>query len=223
METEVLERVSDLENAIYEYVKQMTHANLVTSRNLDRLERQIEQSRRDMEADTRNLKKEMSDFKQEMREDRKSMNKQWGDLANKLGTLVEDIIAPAVRPVMEQYFKEEVTYRAVNVRKFDKARNLRGEFDVVATSASFLFLVETKVSPDRDNLLDFKRKTIPNFRQLFPEFDHLKLVPVFSSLRFEDDLAELATSEGIYLMAYREWEYMDILNFEQLNQQASNT
>ncbi|MFN4256819.1 MAG: hypothetical protein ACK4Q5_17600 [Saprospiraceae bacterium] len=278
METEVLERVSDLENAIYEYVRQMTHANLNTSRNLDRLERQVEQSRRNMEEDSRKLrqelsafkdemsafkdemsafkdemsafkdemsafkdemsdfkdemsdfkdemsdfKDEMSDFKQEMREDRKNMNKQWGELANKMGTLVEDIIAPAVRPVMEQYFKEEVTYRAVNVRKRDKAQNLRGEFDVVAASASFLFLVETKVSPDRTKLLDFKHKTIPTFRQLFPEFEHLKLIPVFSSLHFEDDLTELANAEGIYLMAYREWEYMDILNFEQINQTASN-
>ncbi len=45
----------------------------------------------------------MRDFKNEVRRDPKEMNKKWGELASKMGTLVEDIIAPAVRPVMEKY------------------------------------------------------------------------------------------------------------------------
>jgi len=36
-------------------------------------------------------------------------------------------------------------------------------------------------------------------------------------LRFDDDLIKLAVQEKIYLLAYREWEYMDILNFEQIH------
>ncbi len=36
----------------------------------------------------------MDSFKDEMKEDRKRMNKQWGDPANRLGTLAEDVVAP---------------------------------------------------------------------------------------------------------------------------------
>ena len=42
------------------------------------------------------FKDEMADFKNEPETDRKNRNKQWGELANKMGTLVEDIISPAV-------------------------------------------------------------------------------------------------------------------------------
>lgn len=213
MYPEVEERVSTLELVLQDFIRQTNHALMNNNRNLDRMERDTRELKREMAE----FKQEMAGFKAEMREDRKKMNQEWGALANKMGTLVEDIIAPAVRPVMEQYFKEEVTYRAVNVRKFDKAQNLRGEFDVVAASASFVFLVETKISPNREKLLEFKQKTIPTFRQLFPEFSGARLIPVFSSLRFDDEFLPLATAEGIYLMAYREWEYMDILNFEALN------
>jgi hypothetical protein len=37
---------------------------------------------------------EMHEFKDEAERDRKRMNKQRGELANKMGTLVEDIVAP---------------------------------------------------------------------------------------------------------------------------------
>jgi myosin heavy subunit len=180
------------------------------------------------------FKDEMKEFKDEMKEfkdqtvasgdrmeaDRKEMarqwNKQWGELANKMGTLVEDIIAPAVRPVMAQCFKEEVDYRAVNVRKHDKATGLRGEFDVVASSQSYVFLVETKSSPKVSDITHLLEQKVPRFRELFPEFADLKMIPVLASLRFEDSMLQPATEAGVFLMAYREWEYMDLINFNEL-------
>ncbi len=38
----------------------------------------------------------------------------------------------------------------------------------------------------------------------------------FGNLRFEENMIELATEEKIYLLAYREWEYMNFLNFDKL-------
>ncbi|WP_373507557.1 hypothetical protein [Thiocapsa sp.] len=40
------------------------------------------------------LKDESLRYREEAERDRKSMNRQWGELANRLGTLVEDIVAP---------------------------------------------------------------------------------------------------------------------------------
>ncbi|MCW5921765.1 MAG: hypothetical protein KIS77_05435 [Saprospiraceae bacterium] len=202
---EIEERFTTVEAALAEYI-------ITTNRSQLRLERALEQLSKEM----KEFKDEMKGYKEESRQEFREMKKQWGELANKMGTLVEDIIAPAVRPVMEQYFKEEVTYLAVNVRKKDKAQNLRGEFDVIAASASRVFLIETKSSPKKEQISTFKNEVIPRFRQLFPEYHHLQLTPVFSSLRFEEDLIEVGTQEGIYMMAYREWDYMDLLNFEAL-------
>jgi len=34
-------------------------------------------------------------------------------------------------------------------------------------------------------------------------------------------MTELATEKKIYLLAYREWEYMDFLNFDKLGQKQA--
>lgn len=101
------------------------------------------------------FKNEMSDFKKEVRNDQKQMNKKWGELANKMGTLVEDIIAPAVRPVAEKYFNCEILSFSVNIRKKDKILGLQGEFDVIAVSEDYVFLIEAKSRPKKQYLYDF--------------------------------------------------------------------
>ncbi|MEQ1745288.1 MAG: hypothetical protein ABMA02_07680 [Saprospiraceae bacterium] len=205
MYTEIEQKMSDLEMVLSEFIVQ-------TNKSFKNLHNEM----KDFKDEMKDFKDEMKDFKDEMRQDRRDMNKQWGELANKMGTLVEDIIAPAIRPAIEKYFKEEVTYRAVNVRKKDTALNLRGEFDIVATTPSAVFLVETKSSPKATHLQEFQNDVIPRFRQLFPEYKNLKMVPVLASLRFEGSFLPLATEAGIYLLAYREWDYMDLLNFDAL-------
>lgn len=122
---------------------------------------------------------------------------------------------------MTSFFKEEITFRGVNMERKDTARDLRGEFDVVAASESYVFLIETKSRPQRIHLEEFTEKKIPRFRELFPEFAALEMIPVFASLRFKDEFLSWATEAGIYLMAYREWDYMDILNFEALHPVSS--
>lgn len=198
MYAEIEQKMSDLEMVLAEFIIQ-------TNKSFQSLHKEM-----------KDFKDEMKDFKDEMIQDRRNMNKQWGDLANKMGTLVEDIIAPAVRPVLEKYFREEVMYLAVNVRKKDTAKGIQGEFDIIASTRTCVFLVETKTSPNSTHLQDFHKKTIPRFRQLFPEFANLTLIPVLAGLRFEDSFLPLATRAGVYLLAYREWDYMDLLNFDAL-------
>jgi len=48
----------------------------------------------------------------------------------------------------------------------------------------------------------------------FPEYKDKELIPIFASLVFDDNLIKYASRKGLYLMAYREWDYMDIINFD---------
>jgi hypothetical protein len=57
---------------------------------------------------------------------------------------------------------------------------------------------------------------ISEFKVLFPEFSHLKIIPVLGSLRFDEKFIPLATANNIFLMGFREWEYMDLINFQEL-------
>ena len=56
---------------------------------------------RQNEADTQIFKDEMKEFKDESIRDRREMNKRWGEIANSLGIIVEDLVSPAVRPAIK--------------------------------------------------------------------------------------------------------------------------
>ncbi len=84
-----------------------------------------EQEMRDFRREMSEFKDEMSVFKDGMRRfreasesDRKAMNKRWGDLADKMGTLVEDIVAPNMPGVQREFFGlVEPGLMAVRVRR----------------------------------------------------------------------------------------------------------
>jgi len=189
---------------------------------VDRLEKlmaELIKTQQKTELELERLSKEMREYKEENRRQNKEMNKRWGELANKLGTIVEDIIAPAVSPVIKQYFNCEIDDLQVNRKKKDIKTGLKDEFDVIAVSddCKMVFLVEVKSNPKIDYINEFKDKKIDRFLALFPEYREYKLIPIFASLRLEEDIINYLTKQKIYAMAYKEWEYMDILNFDKID------
>jgi hypothetical protein len=94
------DRVSELERMM----KDLAYAHMQTEMSLDSLCKEIRAFKEEM----RGFKDEMRGFKDETRADRKSMNKQWGELANKMGTVVEDIVAPNIPRIAREYFHCEI-------------------------------------------------------------------------------------------------------------------
>ena len=78
------------------------------------------------------MKNDLKAYKEENRQDRRNMNKQWSELANKMGTIVEDIVAPAVRPVLKKYFNVHVEHFAIKASMHLKDSDLKGEYDALA-------------------------------------------------------------------------------------------
>jgi len=163
----------------------------------------------------REFKNEMKEFKDEIRDDIRESNKRWGALANKLGTIVEDIIAPAIGPVLKKYFQCDPEEIAIRIKK--RKGDLKDEFDAVAVCENRVFLFEVKATPKPEYVTEFKEEKTESFKKLFPEHRDKELTLIFASLRLEDDIINLLTKLGIYGMAYREWEYMDILNFDEVS------
>jgi hypothetical protein len=155
----------------------------------------------------------MTAFKDETLKDRKEMNKQWSKLAQKMGTLVEDLIAPALRPVLKKYFQCEVTMEGQ--RMFKRLNNRDYEVDAIASCDDKVFMIEARTSPrqkDIDEILEKKGL----FFEFFPEYKDKELIVIFGSITFPDDVVEYASKKRIYVMGWREWEYMDILNFDKV-------
>jgi hypothetical protein len=54
------------------------------------------------------------------------------------------------------------------------------------------------------------------FKKFLPEYENKELMPIFGSIVFPENVIKYASKKGVYLMAYREWEYMDIVNFDEV-------
>ncbi len=203
-------RTSRLEDVLDEFIRS-------TQASLNRLSMEMREFKEEM----REFKEEMLEFKEEMRaaekrseRERRDMNKKWGELSNKMGTMVEDIIFPATRPLIKRYFKCNPLFLANRVqrRKDDRLE----EFDVISACEDKVFLIEVKSTLRPKHIEEFKEK-MKRFREFFPEYKDKKLIPIFASLSIDDNFVNMLSKEGIYAMAYREWDYMDILNFEKVN------
>ena len=198
-------------------------------RNTTRLDR-IEKLMEDLILDTQEFKNEMREFKNEMREfkdktekiiedmrkDHKRMNRKWGEVSNKLGSVIEDLIYPATSESIRRYFDCDIDFKAINIRK--KIGEVKGEFDIVASSSTCkkVFLIEVKATVKKEYIDYFKENTIERFKKLFVEFSDYEVIPIFASIVLDENIIKYLTDIKIYAMAYREWDYVDILNYKDI-------
>ncbi|MBF0345799.1 MAG: hypothetical protein HQL06_16420 [Nitrospirae bacterium] len=77
-------------------------------------------------------------------------------------------------------------------------------------------MIEVKSKPDTrdvDYILD-KINTLPTF---FKECKDKQIIPMLASTAIEDNLLTYANRKGLYVVSFRKWEYLDILNFDAIN------
>jgi len=187
------ERISTLEHVLEEFI-------IHTDTSLDRLERGLD-----------DFKEEMNRFKDRMEASHKEMNKQWSALAKKMGTLDEDLVSPAVRPVISKYFKCDPIDRSI--RNLRRKNGDSFEVDVLAVCKDKVFMIEVRSTP-RVNYVDEILEKVPLFKEFYPEYEDKEVIPIFAGIIFPENIVQYATRKGLYVMAYREWEYMDIINFD---------
>jgi chromosome segregation ATPase len=238
---ELKERVSTLEHALGSFMIQTEKAITSLSREIQSLSlemkdfkdemkefkdemkdfknemKEFKDEMKDFKDEMKEFKIEMKDFKDEMRKERLDMNKKWGELSNKLGSIAEDIAAPGLLGVVRRYFlkdpdKRMDTIYIRNIKDKDETR----EFDAVAITPEYFFLCEIKSTPRNDSVKDFisliKNEKIYEY---FPEYQHLTLVPIFSSFELPSNVVKNLTKNKILAMAMGE-EHMEILNQEVL-------
>ncbi|MDI6802142.1 MAG: hypothetical protein QMD01_08875 [Thermodesulfovibrionales bacterium] len=161
----------------------------------------------------RRLETEMRAFKDEMKEEMKNKNREWSNLAKKMGTIVEDLIAPALRPVLGKYFECEV--KMEGQRMFRRKAGEDYEVDAVAACEDKVFMIEVKSTPKVNDIEAIEEKS-RRFFEFFPEHNGKELIVIFGSISFAENVIHNASRKNIYVMGWREWEYMDILNFEEI-------
>ncbi len=196
------ERIDTLESILGRFI---VHTDVA----LRRLEREMKEFKDEM----KEFKDEMKGFKKQQDEEWRKWRKEWSNISKKMGTIVEDLIAPALRPVLEKYFKCDVTMEGQ--RQFRRKNVEDYEIDAIAGCDDKVFMVEVRSTP-RINYVDEIAEKKEKFFEFFPEHKGKELIVIFGGITFSDNIIQHASKNKIYVMAWREWEYMDILNFEEV-------
>jgi hypothetical protein len=198
-----------LENEMKEFKDEMRKFREEAERDRKSLHEEMKEFKDEM----KEFKDEMTSFRNEMKEESKRKNREWSNLAKKMGTLVEDLIAPALRPVLNKYFGCDVSMEGQ--RMFRREDGQDYEVDAIAACNDKVFMVEVKSTPRFDDIKEILEKK-ERFFEFFPEHQGKDLIVIFGSITFADDVVEHAGRNGIYVLGWREWEYMDILNFDEV-------
>jgi hypothetical protein len=211
--SEFKNEMSEFKNEMLEFKNEMSEFKNEMSEFKNGMSEFKNEMRYDLEKYREENRLALEEYKEENRKENREMNQRWGKLSNKMGTIVEDIIYPAARPLISRYFKVEINNIDIssNVSRMNENRD-REEFDIIASIPDKVFLIEVKSTMRDYYINEFKDKTI-RFINFFPEYRNKQLIPIMASLSMQPNTVHLLTENHIYAMAYREWDYMDILNF----------
>jgi hypothetical protein len=198
----VAQKVSELEKAMMELVYQ----SRLTEMNINRLSEEMREFKNNTEMDIKKRSEEMREFKS-------TMDKRWGELARKMGTLIEDIFIPSFDPMIEKYFG--LTLKDVMPRRKVRKNEETLELDILAYAGEKAFVVEVKSSPDRvEYVYDFleKLKTLPDF---IPEIKKYQIIPIYAALNMENSTINLLTKNHIYALIVK-GDILEIVNFQEV-------
>jgi len=209
------DRVDRLEALFGQFLTEMALLNKnANERNQAAEDRQarFEQEMREFKDEMGEFKDEMGEFKDEMRASKRELDKKWGDLANKMGTIIEDILAPNLRRLAREHFRFEtiLDFMIRRSRRRPDRPEMESEFDTLVVGPEAVILGEAKSSPTLEYADAFADK-VGTFFDFFPEYRGRRLIAVFGSWAIADLIVTRLTVHGIYAMRMGE-DTMELAN-----------
>ena len=208
----VEERTGSLETILAAFMARTDASMARTDERIGRLERMVER-----------MEQEGAREREEAARERKEMNKRWGELANSMGTVVEDIVAPSIRRLAPEVFdcgEQRYFGTRVSVNRSDDPSRER-EFDALYAGARAVLLNQTKSTPRTEHVQEFVEfLESGEFALYFPQFRELPIRPAFSSLSIPEDVVRYLTRRGIYAIAMGD-ETMQVLNLDAVRNRRS--
>lgn len=171
----------------------------VTEERIDRIERAVQDFITSMKDSQLRTESELREFKDDMKQQNREMNIKWGQMAKKLGTITEDLVAPSIPRIVKEEFGLEVT--DLMIRRKKKLQDGRvKEYDAVAVAGECVFVDETKSTLDSEDVNDFL-KDIQEFKDFFPEYKKNKIIGILASLYADESVIRYAEKSGFLVLA----------------------
>ncbi len=245
MATEVEERLSIVEEAMFDFKKfasiiihEMKEDTRRLKENLDEhnsnMEKMSNEHNSNMEKMSNKHNSNMEKLRNELNEKlvqidrekaegwikyKKEANKIRGELSDRIGTLAEDFAYPNVPIIAEKYFgcpdePNDIFLRRKKMHPVSGKKDKR-EYDVVAVYDDCVICTGIKYKGKSSDIIQF-RKSLDVFFEYYPEYENLRLIPLFASLQLDDSIVNLCSKKGIYCMTLTV-ETMDIINYDRVS------
>ncbi len=145
---------------------------------------------------------------------RREFNKQQGEIANRLGTLAEDLVAPSLPRILMEIThcpSRDKVAMAVRVRRPHPTEpGQNQEYDVIVSCGQYALFNETKTRlrpADVDRLIE----RLERVRPYFPEYATQKILGSLASLYVDPSLVQYANRQGVLILATGD-ELMEVIN-----------
>jgi len=198
---------------------ELSQAHKETEQSIKQLNQTITRVEQQTERDREAWQQRMVQYELEQKQHRKAWNKQWGETANRLGRVVEDIVAPNIPRIAAEQLGYTATLEDFSIRRkvsYPGQPDKQREFDTIAVYPNVVILNETKETVRQSYLENFAAFVESGeFYGYFPQYQGRKLIPIFSSLYLAEPAVNYLTKHGIYALAMGD-ETMTLLNFEQV-------
>jgi len=168
-----------------------------------------------LSAEMKAFQEEMKEFKKWAKESIENLNRQWGSLAQKMGTLVEDIFAPSIDKAIERYFG--MSPDIIDTRKYIRKEGRSTEFDILALceKEKKAYLVEVKANPDKKEYIEDFLQKLNEAPFFFPVLQEYTLIGIYAALNIKEETVAFLTRKKLYAMIFR-GDVLEIVNFEAL-------
>jgi len=174
---------------------------------LSELSEQSKQTQLELQSLAKQTQAELDSLAKQVKE----TTKQMGEQSRRMGTLVEDIVAPDMLRILRQVagISEDIE-GIINVRhkEFYGGKELNGhphmlELDAIARCGDYALINETKTTLRSEDVKDFVAR-LAIVRDYFPQLVGKKIIGAVSSLWIDESLRKQATRQGLLVLALGE-------------------
>ena len=181
----------------------------------DKDRQQVEKDRQQVEKDRQQVEKDRQQIEKDRQrgdKERQEFNRQLAGISDRLGSLIEDMVAPNAPRIARTLFEgDEVLTSAIRVkRRHPSDPGLNIELDLLVVGSRHLLVGEAKSKVTVEKAVAFLEK-MRSIHEYFPEFSGFTILPLIASVGIESSLVAHLSRLRIYALAFGD-ETMEILN-----------
>lgn len=191
-------------HTLKEHMTRLDKAMADLTKTVERTEATVERTSQTVDRTSRSVDDLSVRMKESFARSDKAQEKrdlEWGRLANKMGTLVEDIVAPGIPEIFHRMFGlQRLEFSAQRVRRAHRLDAGRmHEFDYVVMAGDVVLVNETKSTLRPEDIPSFV-EALRDIRNYLPEAEGRTVVGCLASFSLDPTLVTAGERQGLLML-----------------------